>query len=221
MISALDVAWYFVQKGNGDSSITQLKLQKLCYYAQGFYLANYGISLFSEAIEAWDYGPVIPELREIHSHRGADKISPKEAAFGNPISDMSIIDILDKVWIQFGYHRAGKLVDMTHAESPWIEAYAVGRNTKISEIMMLRYFVNHTYLNNENLTTAVYGDQIQKPRAVNEPKSVASANESLYDSSKEIRELAQRAAKSVMGRDYSKNNDWIENLAQEMTSFDD
>jgi uncharacterized phage-associated protein len=221
MISALDVAWYLVQKGNGDSSLTQLKLQKLCYYAQGFYLAKYGMSLFSETIEAWDYGPVVPELRELHSCRGADTISPEEAAFGNPISDIAIIDVLDKVWIQFGHHSAGKLVDMTHVESPWREAYKVGRNTRISEGMMLRYFVNHPYLNQEDLTSTVCNDQSQQIRSVNELNNTNYVKGNLYDSSKEVRELARNAAKSVMQRGHSEKRDWLENLAQEITRFDD
>jgi uncharacterized phage-associated protein len=220
MISALDVAWYFVQKGNGDSSITQLKLQKLCYYAQGFYLAKYGVPLFFEAIEAWDYGPVVSELRELHSHRGADKISPNEDAFGVLISDTTIISILDEVWVQFGHHKAGKLVDMTHAESPWIEAYTGGRNTKISEIMMLRYFISHPYLNHENLTTPI-SSQVQQLRTGNESINISSENKNLYDSSQEIQALARSAAKSVIQRKSSENCDWLKNLAREITNFDD
>jgi uncharacterized phage-associated protein len=141
MNSALDVAWYFVQKGNGDPSITQLKLQKLCYYAQGFYLARFGSCLFSEDIEAWDYGPVVPRLREIHADRGAEPISPEEPAFGNPILNSSVSDLLDSVWRNFGYYSAGTLVDMTHSESPWIEAYGAGQNTRISERVMQNYFI--------------------------------------------------------------------------------
>ncbi|OQY42717.1 MAG: hypothetical protein B6240_13665 [Desulfobacteraceae bacterium 4572_87] len=42
--------------------ISNLKLQKLVYYAQGFYLALYDEPLFNEPIEAWTHGPVIREL---------------------------------------------------------------------------------------------------------------------------------------------------------------
>jgi uncharacterized phage-associated protein len=136
MTSVLDVAWYFVKKGNGDNSITQLKLQKLCYYAQGFHLAIFGVRLFVEDIEAWDYGPVVCELRVIHANRGAETIYPEEPAFGAPIIQRSIIALLDNIWSEFGHNTAGRLVDMTHGERPWIEAYQKGRNTKISETTM-------------------------------------------------------------------------------------
>jgi uncharacterized phage-associated protein len=39
--------------------ISNLKLQKLLYYAQGFYLAIYGKALFEEDIVAWEHGPVV------------------------------------------------------------------------------------------------------------------------------------------------------------------
>jgi uncharacterized phage-associated protein len=41
----------------GDRQITNLKLQKLLYYTQAWYLAFTGQPLFSESIEAWVHGP--------------------------------------------------------------------------------------------------------------------------------------------------------------------
>lgn len=141
MISALDVAWYFVQKGEGCKSITQLKLQKLCYYAQGFHLALFGEPLFLEDIEAWDHGPVVRELREVHSRRRAETIYPEEPAFGSPISDTKIISLLDNLWRELGNNSAGRLVDMTHSEKPWVEAYRKGCNTIISKATMQDEFL--------------------------------------------------------------------------------
>jgi uncharacterized phage-associated protein len=141
MIGVLDVAWYFVQKGSGDASITQLKLQKLCYYAQGFHLAVFGKPLFPESIEAWDYGPVVNELRRIHCHRGAETIYPDESAFGDAVTDYTVKVFLDNIWREFGHYSAGRLVDMTHSEDPWLEAYQQGCNIKISEKTMHNYFI--------------------------------------------------------------------------------
>ena len=39
-----------------------LKLQKLLYYAAGYFGAAYGEPLLDSTIEAWDYGPVVPEI---------------------------------------------------------------------------------------------------------------------------------------------------------------
>src|SRR5688572_18511108 len=64
MPSALDVAKYLLslQDEEVGDSISNLKLQKLLYYAQGFHLAEHGRALFEERIEAWQHGPVIPTV---------------------------------------------------------------------------------------------------------------------------------------------------------------
>ena len=47
---------------NGDKKITNLKLQKLVYYSQAWFLGIYQKPLFSDKIEAWVHGPVVPAL---------------------------------------------------------------------------------------------------------------------------------------------------------------
>lgn len=44
-----------------DNAITNLQLQKILYYVQGYFLKNYGYPAFDAEIEAWQYGPVVPE----------------------------------------------------------------------------------------------------------------------------------------------------------------
>ncbi|KJW07325.1 Panacea domain-containing protein [Orientia tsutsugamushi] len=59
LLSCFDVASYFlvlVDRAAGDV-ITQLKLQKLVYFAQGAHLALFDKPLFKEDIEAWENGP--------------------------------------------------------------------------------------------------------------------------------------------------------------------
>jgi uncharacterized phage-associated protein len=139
MISALDVAWYFVQKGNGNPSITQLKLQKLCYYAQGFYLGCFSKQLFVERIEAWEKGPVVFELRRQLASKGKASISKNEKPFGNPILNALDREHLERIWARFGGYSAGELVEMTHKESPWMDAFNA-RLAHIEEEAMMTYF---------------------------------------------------------------------------------
>ena len=40
-------------------NLTNLKLQKLLYYAQAWYLALYNVALFEEDFQAWVHGPVL------------------------------------------------------------------------------------------------------------------------------------------------------------------
>ena len=61
MPSALDVAQFFLAS-NPPSSITKLKLQMLCAYAQAISLAYLDAPLFDEELEAWDLGPVVASI---------------------------------------------------------------------------------------------------------------------------------------------------------------
>jgi uncharacterized phage-associated protein len=55
MYPAEDIAQYLIHLANleEDDPITNLKLQKLLYYVQGFHLALFDSPLFSENIVAW------------------------------------------------------------------------------------------------------------------------------------------------------------------------
>lgn len=73
MLTCFDAADYFLSKIDEDAGdvITNLKLQKLVYYAQGFSLALCGRPLFAERIEAWQHGPVCPALFAKYEKSGA------------------------------------------------------------------------------------------------------------------------------------------------------
>ena len=68
MPSAVDVARYFLAQSDDDAGdiISNLKLQKLLYYAQGVTLALTGKPLFSDPIEAWQHGPVVPSVYRLY-----------------------------------------------------------------------------------------------------------------------------------------------------------
>lgn len=58
--SALDVARYVLYKcTQDDSPISNLQLQKILYYLQVYFLKQKRYALFSEEIEAWQFGPVV------------------------------------------------------------------------------------------------------------------------------------------------------------------
>ncbi len=57
------IANYFLDRAaDAGDAPTPMKVQKLVYYANGFYLAIFGEPLIDEQVEAWAYGPVIPSL---------------------------------------------------------------------------------------------------------------------------------------------------------------
>lgn len=75
MVAANVVAKEFVKKGIDEGSpVTQMKLQKMVYFAHGFHLAFYGEPLVAENFEAWKFGPVIPSLYQTYKSWGNNAI---------------------------------------------------------------------------------------------------------------------------------------------------
>ena len=141
MISCKDVANYFLSLTDEDSGelISNLRLQKLVYYAQGFHLAIFDTPLFPENIEAWTYGPVIPNLYHEYKDYGQRSI-PAPEDFDVSKYDSQTKDLLDEVYNVFGQFSAWKLADMTHQEPPFVMAHKVGQGTSISLESMKKYF---------------------------------------------------------------------------------
>lgn len=139
MISVHDVARYFLSLSDEDAgdAITNMKLQKLAYYAQGFHLAMHGTPLFSEAIEAWPHGPVVPELYHAYKQHGSGCIpAPVDMDFSR--YDPKTRGLLDEVYNVYGQFSAWKLRNMTHEETPWVRASATGDAISLAD--MEEYF---------------------------------------------------------------------------------
>ena len=119
MHSAHDIAKYFISLVDEDAgdSISNLKVQKLLYYAQGFHLAMFGTPLFPEAIKAWVHGPVVPQVWHQYKEFGSGPI-PVEAASLSKYSQKTQ-KFLDEVYSVYGQFTASRLRDMTHNEPPW------------------------------------------------------------------------------------------------------
>lgn len=99
-----------------DESPSPMKLQKLCYYAQGYALAE-GEELFQEDFQAWQHGPVVCELfdkyRGYKWHQITEEVGESEA---------TILDFITDVVSAYGRYDGAALSTMTHRENPWIEA---------------------------------------------------------------------------------------------------
>jgi uncharacterized phage-associated protein len=121
ILSAQDVARYFlsiVDEDAGDN-MTLLKLQKLLYYAQGFYLAMHGGEpLFDEPIEARDNGPAVPQIDQAFKHDDRNPIE-RPAHFDPQDYPPEVRELLDAVYQIYGQFTAWKLRDLTHQEPPW------------------------------------------------------------------------------------------------------
>ena len=141
MVSTDIVAKYLLHLSDPeDGNITNLKLQELCYYAQGYHLAVEGEPLFEETIEAWDHGPVVPELYREYRRYGSGPIDfPASLDLGEFTAEQ--LTILDEVWENYGQYTGWKLRDMTHDERPWKETPNL---STISHDLMREYFETTT-----------------------------------------------------------------------------
>ncbi|UBF27030.1 DUF4065 domain-containing protein [Kovacikia minuta CCNUW1] len=124
MINCLNAARYFIMRAYEDgieAEMTNMKVQKLLYYAQSIHLALYNEPLFEEEIQAWRYGPVCPPAYRFYSDFEAKQLPiPREASLSQLPSDEK--ELLEKVWEYFGGYHAYRLSDMTHGEFPWKRA---------------------------------------------------------------------------------------------------
>ncbi|MBD2160358.1 DUF4065 domain-containing protein [Limnothrix sp. FACHB-1083] len=124
MISCLDAAQYFIARAYEDGlevDITNMKVQKLLYYAQSLHLALYDQPLFAEEIQAWRYGPVCPPAYRFYSDFEAQQLPFPERKKLSHLSK-EIQSVLDEVWDHFGNYHAYRLSDMSHGEFPWQKA---------------------------------------------------------------------------------------------------
>ena len=124
MIDSLNVARYFIIRAyeeGREAEMTNMKVQKLLYYAQSLHLALYNEPLFAEEIQAWRYGPVCPPAYNFYSEFEAKQlpIPDKESLLQLPREKK---ELLEEIWEYFGGYHAYKLSDMTHLEFPWKKA---------------------------------------------------------------------------------------------------
>ncbi len=138
MCSALDVAKYFLLKSDPEigENISNLKLQKLLYFAQGFYLAFYNDSLFSARIEAWAHGPVVPEIYHRYKEFEGNAI-PAPRNFDVSKITKKAQSLLDEIWTVYGQFSAWKLREITHGHIPWKNTPQGGI---IDPVLMRQYF---------------------------------------------------------------------------------
>lgn len=122
--TGLQVAkWFLAYNRNaandeGAEYISNLKLQKLLYYAQGCFLALKDRPLFSDPIVAWQHGPVVESVYHYYKQYGANGIVfDEDFDFSDFTQEED--DVLRDVYDVFGQYSAWKLRDMTHNETPW------------------------------------------------------------------------------------------------------
>lgn len=112
------LALWFRQK----ESMTQKKLQKLCYYAVawGYALMDRPIVTDPE-FQAWAHGPVSPTLYQAYKSYGWNSIRKLEPSDVLRFDD-ALEELLESVWVTYGDKDGNELEALSHGERPWVEA---------------------------------------------------------------------------------------------------
>lgn len=141
---------------DSDTRFDQLQLNKLCYLVNGFTLREQNEPAFHNDIEAWRYGPVIPEVYQTYRHYGKEPITELDMCrtalddytavakrWGELyyIVGKKIAEIVYGVVREYGKYSGWDLVDMTHKKhTPWKRAYRPGHNKVIPTDDIRRFY---------------------------------------------------------------------------------
>jgi uncharacterized phage-associated protein len=138
MPSALQVANYLLTLSDDEAgdNLSNLKLQKLLYYTQGFFLALERRPLFPESIEAWAHGPVVQSVYHEFKEHGSQAIPVPETIDLTGFTEETL-DTIMNVYGVYGQFSAWKLRDMTHSEPPWRDT---PRGATITHARLRQYF---------------------------------------------------------------------------------
>jgi uncharacterized phage-associated protein len=143
------IAYAFVKKGIDEGKfVTQMKLQKLVYFAQGYHLAKYNKPLLKENFQAWTYGPVIPVIYNDFKLYGSKPITntaeylPSDKDPGPYILDAEAGDAINYTWEVLKNFSAMSLSNWTHQpDGPWAKVFVPNeRSTPISNNDIKHYF---------------------------------------------------------------------------------
>lgn len=121
------VANFFISLGMSESEsedyMTNLRLNKLMYFAQAWSLVLRGKPLFTEPIEAWTLGPVIPSVYHKYKGYGKSQITSIDSQFRLDFLDDEEQQLLFATMAYYGDYSTHGLVDLSHeTDSPWAKA---------------------------------------------------------------------------------------------------
>ncbi|CAL2080163.1 Panacea domain-containing protein [Tenacibaculum sp. 190524A02b] len=135
---------------HSDYELTNMKLVKLMYVAQGLSLSILERPIFkNDSIEAWKFGPVIPSVYHEFKHFKSSPITSNSVMLDNDweqLSEPKLKNEDDKkvvllTWQLYKNISATDLVDLTHMPgTPWSLTYRPGQNRVIDNELIKRYY---------------------------------------------------------------------------------
>lgn len=130
-MKSIDIANALIRDYGHRISFTNLKLNKIVYYAQVESLRKGNRSLFTDPIEAWQYGPVEPAVYHAFKKYGDDPILTPTAS---PQLDEYTEAVLEEVVQKYATLTAFDLVNLTHQPGgAWSKTFQPGHNAVITD----------------------------------------------------------------------------------------
>ena len=115
----------FIELAQPDGA-EHMRLQKLVYYAYGWWLKYHSNSIISEPPQVWQFGPVFQSLYHALKHHGRSPITTlqNDLPFGEPPQldrdDEDAHKLARFVWSRYREFSSFQLSDRTHAPgSAW------------------------------------------------------------------------------------------------------
>lgn len=125
------------EQERGLDTMTQLRLHKMLYFAQGWHLAWHGNPLFNSEFTAYKYGPVAPEIRRLYGDCSNRAITLTQDEFDNynfdNMTDEEVQTVID-VFNEYDKFSTWTLVDMSHETNPWMQHSQESSTIPIPEI---------------------------------------------------------------------------------------
>lgn len=129
MYDALTIARYIINYSNDRGyGVTNLKLQKLLYFVQAAFLRIYGFPCFKEDMQAWMFGPVIPIVYHQYKRYGNREIPGEGIILDDPSIQVDHKETIKFIIEFFKDYSSSSLVQITHEQAPWKNAYVKGEN---------------------------------------------------------------------------------------------
>ncbi len=145
LCTALEAANYLVYLTQGAlDDLSNMKLNKLLYFAQGHCLKQTGDVLFDDTIEAWDHGTIVYDVYKKYQPFGDSPITVCDAEEAKKMPSEAITILIDTVR-EYGKYTAMALRNMTHVpKSPWDLSYKRGeKRVPIGVDLIKEYFNKH------------------------------------------------------------------------------
>ena len=134
-------------KKNNEASFTPMQLIKMVYIAHGWMLGLFGHPLIKQPVEAWKYGPVVPDVYYAIKHYRNKPVNECIGGVAKEAFDDYELELIDKIREVYGTFSGVKLSAITHETgTPWnqvvLDRKTFGRGVVIPNSLIEKYYKN-------------------------------------------------------------------------------